>query len=334
MDVAKYIGLFLLKNNKCYVHGLGTFEIKRKPAKYDGESLQASNHEIILTTSGNVDESLSNFIATNEQISISKATKSLKDFSEHVKATVKEGGEVAIPALGKIAEENEKLYFITAPQLLFTAPAIKAPKGAPAIKADAPAATTHQEQTPPQEAYAPQYEDLDEGGRKLNWGRIIITLLVLALLAAGAYYVWKNYLNKDNHNTNIAPPEIPQSLPADTSSNTVQDIIDTTAINSDIDSNDSITVDTTAADQPAEEVVAPTNKKMVKMRVVLNTYDTKERAHKRFRQLTSYGNKVEIIEDDTNYFHVAMPISAPAADTAYILDSLSRYFNPDGVFIY
>ncbi len=317
------------------MHGLGTFEIKRKPAKYDGESLQASNHEITLSTSGNVDESLSNFIATNEQISISKATKSLKDFSEHVRATVKQGGDVAIPALGKIAEEDDKLYFITAPQLLFTAPAIKAPKGAPSLNTSGPLAAaakpTPEQTAPPQEAYEPQYEDLDEGGRKLNWPRIIITLLILALLAAGAYYVWKNYLNKNNHTTNVAPPEIPQNLPADTSSSSIQDITDT--VDTTVDSNIT-TADTTTINLQSDAIATPATTKIVSMRVILNTYDTKERATKRFRQLKSYGNKVEIIEEGSNYFHVAMPINAPASDTAYILDSLSRYFNPDGVFIY
>lgn len=334
MDVAKYIGLFLLKNNKCYVHGLGTFEIKRKASKYDGESLHASNHEIILTTSGNVDESLANFIATNEQISISKATRSLKDFSEHVKATVKEGGEVAIPSLGKIAEENDKLYFITAPQLSFLAPSIKAPKSAPSINSNTPIAASapqpQQEQAPPQEAYTPTYEDLDEGGRKLNWTRIIITLLVLALLAVATYYVWNNYLNKNNNNATVAPPELPQNIAADTTTATQDIVADTTGV----DSNAMAPIADTTATSTSDEVAMPNNSKVVKMRVVLNTYDTKDRAHKRFRQLTSYGNKVEIIEEDTNYFHVAMPITAPASDTAYILDSLSKYFNPDGVFIY
>ena len=41
MDIAKYIGLYLLKNNFCYLHGLGNLEIKRRPAVYEGDSLHA-----------------------------------------------------------------------------------------------------------------------------------------------------------------------------------------------------------------------------------------------------------------------------------------------------
>ena len=331
MDVAKYIGLFLLKNNKCYVHGLGTFEIKRKPAKYDGESLHASSHEIILTTGGNVDESLANFIATNEQISISKATKSLKDFSDGVKVAVGKGEQVAIPSLGKIAQENGKTFFITAPQLSFTPPAIKAPKSAPSVSNHIPMAAPAPAMEPQapiaQEPYS--YEIPDDDGRKLNWGRIIITILILALLAAGTYFVWKKYLNKEN-STTVTPPEMPQDMTVDSSMNTATDnVIDTTI--STIDSNTAVTQPTV----DSTNVAPVTNKATtVSMKVVLNTYDTRDRANKRYKQLTSYGNKVEIIKEDSNYFHVAMPVTAPATDTAQIMDSLRKYFNPDGVFIY
>ena len=65
MDVAKYIGLFLLKNGQCYVHGLGTMQLVRKPASYDGQALQPSSYEILMAPCGNVDEALSNFIANN-----------------------------------------------------------------------------------------------------------------------------------------------------------------------------------------------------------------------------------------------------------------------------
>ena len=74
MDVAKYIGLFLLKNNFVYIHGLGNLELRKRPASFNGEALQGSTYEVVMTPMGSIDDNLANFIATNEQISISKAS--------------------------------------------------------------------------------------------------------------------------------------------------------------------------------------------------------------------------------------------------------------------
>ena len=68
MDIAKYIGQYLLKNSFCYIHGLGNLEISKKPAFYDGKSLQAPTYEIVLSSGGSIDDNFANFIATNEQI--------------------------------------------------------------------------------------------------------------------------------------------------------------------------------------------------------------------------------------------------------------------------
>ena len=343
MDVAKYIGLFLLKNNKCYVHGLGTLEIKRKSAKYDGESLHASNLEVALSITGNIDESLANYIATNEQISISKATKSLNDFSDNVKAKILEGETVVIPSLGEIAEQNNNMYFITAPQLLFTPPSIKAPKTTVNNTDEALASIPQQTQanfppvhTQPQSGYAtspqPQQPTAhnEEDSGKINWGRIILVLLILGALIAGTYYVWTKYLNPQQRTQTITPPAIPDSdnNTETNNANNTAPIIHDSLDNSLIDSTGTNIADTT------NTTLLDDTKNTVQLRVILNTYDKKDRATKRYKQLKSYGNKVEIIEEDTNYFFIALPIVASPSDTARILDSLSRNFNPDGVFIY
>ncbi len=346
MDVAKYIGLFLLKHNKCFVHGLGTLEMRTKSATYDGESLHGPIKEILLSTSGNIDEALSNFIATNEQISISKATKELHKFSDDAKQRIAQGETVPIPALGKLAEENGKIYFITAPQLQFRPEAIKAPKSPP--RRSEPSAvsgfTLPQQPQMPQPGYQqqpvqPQMPQPQEGqqeapdnGRKLNWARIILVLLILVLLAAATFIGWKFYSDMQHGNRNNTPPPPPQEEYFDDAL-PVEDEMPSLA------ESDSLTTDTTNSNLSGTKpdtvsTLAEPTELTIKMKVILNTYDSKERAHKRYRQLTSYGNKVEMIQDDTNYFFIAMPITASAKDTARILDSLSRNFNPDGVFIY
>src|ERR1700744_6690000 len=97
MDLAKYIGVFLMKNRFCYIHGLGNLEVKKKPANYDGKMLQAAPYEVIITPAGSIDDTLANFIATNEQISISKAANELRDFSTKAKADLEAGKELSRP---------------------------------------------------------------------------------------------------------------------------------------------------------------------------------------------------------------------------------------------
>src|ERR1700761_3899449 len=113
MDIAKYVGLFLLKNHFCYVHGLGNMELRKRTANYDGTALQAPSYDVVVTPGGSIDDNLANFIATIEQVSISKAANELREFSAQTKKDIADGKEVAIPGIGKFVEEKGKVKFIT-----------------------------------------------------------------------------------------------------------------------------------------------------------------------------------------------------------------------------
>jgi hypothetical protein len=89
-------------------------------------------------------------------------------------------------------------------------------------------------------------------------------------------------------------------------------------------------VDSAAVDTVATEVVAPNG--TISFKVILNTYETKAKAEKRMKQLRNYGNNVELVIEDTNQFHVVMPVTTPAGNKQKMLDSLRNNFNPDGVF--
>src|SRR3954462_2687050 len=128
MDIAKYIGLFLLKNHFCYVHGLGNMELNKRPAMHDGKSLQSPSYEVVVTPGGSIDDNLANFIATNEQISISKAANALREYSIQARKDLAQGKEGPFPNIGKFVEENGKVRFITDNTFRFT------PAGIPTIK--------------------------------------------------------------------------------------------------------------------------------------------------------------------------------------------------------
>lgn len=346
MDIAKYIGLYLLKNQSCYIHGLGSIEMRRKPASYDGRNLVPGVSEVVVVPVNTVDDSLSNFIATNEQISISKAGSALKDYVAAAMADIQAGKEVLIPAIGSFFEVNGKLQFATAPQLLQTPPPIPAEKSLPRRTATAgmaqPGGYAEQQQSPP--AYAapaqmapppqqptpayqyPPMEEEKKGG--MNWGRVILFVLILLALIAGVVYVAKNIL-KVGVNT-PTPVQQPMTVPApaDTISQQAAPVVDTATA---IDSTETMSV------EPAPMAPAPQTADKgpaSNFKVIINTYDERARAEKRMNRLRGYGHKAELVAEDSSTYYILIPVSTRRADSARVIDSLRRTYNPDGVMVY
>lgn len=344
MDIAKYIGLYLLKNQTCYVHGLGNIEIRRKPASYDGRNLVPGVSEVVVVPANTVDDSLSNFIATNEQISISKASNALKDYATNAMADVQAGREVLIPAIGSFFQVNDKLQFATAPQLLLTPPPIPTEKNLPrrntgaATSTQAPSLGYQQEQQAP--AYMappvatmqvpaqpyPQMEEEKKGG--LNWGRIILFVLILLALIGGIAYVAKNILKIGGGAPAPVQQQQPMTVPAPADTiGASQRATDTTQL---IDTAETMVVDETV---PAQQPVV--NKgPMLNFKVIINTYEERQRAEKRLSRLRSYGHRVELVSEDSSTYYILLPVSIQRADSSRAMDSLRRTYNPDGVFVY
>lgn len=356
MDVAKYIGLFLLKNEQCYVHGLGTLQWLRKPATYDGQALLASSHEIIMVPGGNVDESLANFIATNEQISITKAAGALKEFSAETKNQIQAGNPVRLPHLGKFTADDGRIGFITDPQLQFKAAPILAQKGVslqhnerPAIPhqpyiSTTPIGSPLAGQAPtPAMPHVRQYMQDAEPKERLNWARIIFVILLLIVMAGGAYYGYERYLapKKSSQKPVLTMPdkmeeEAPvEELPVDTAMSADSTMLTDSIGNEPTEVAPPIpgqTIVPEKATTTAPVTVQPPQK-MRSMKIIVNSYDNKEEAYRRKRSLEAKGNKVEVLEVDTNYFDVIMVIKTSNRDDYRVQDSMSKLYNPYGVFI-
>jgi nucleoid DNA-binding protein len=345
MDIAKYIGLYLLKNQNCYIHGLGSIEMRRKPASYDGRNIVPGVSEVVVVPVNTVDDSLSNFIATNEQISISKATTALKDFVAAALADIQAGKEVLIPAIGSFFEVNGKLQFATAPQMLLTPAPIPAEKNLPRRAATAgmaqPGGFAEQQQAPPaytapsqmaqppqQPQHSYQYPPMEEekkGG--MNWGRVILFVLILLALIGGVAYVAKNIL-KVGVNT-PTPVQQPMTVPAP--ADTITNIATPADTTSAIDSSETMGAESAPVVPAAQATVSgPASN----FKVIINTYDERARAEKRLSRLKSYGHKVELIAEDSSMFFILIPVSTHRADSARVVDSLRRTYNPDGVSVY
>ncbi len=304
MDIARYIGLFLLKNHFCYIHGLGNLEMKKKSAFHDGTSLNSPAYEVIITPGGSIDDTLANFIATNEQISISKAANALRDFSTQAKADLQEGKEVVIPSLGKFIEQNGKVNFITDPHIQYT------PRGVPVLRN----AVKQPEPVRPQQQYEPQqpvdtpnnYKPYIEQERSgVNWKRIAL-IVGLTILVVICVVFTINYFN-----------DKPQPQPEQEVQQATEPVVDSTVVTAPQQSTANVNSDGT-----------------MNYKILLQEYNTAAKADRRVKTLTSYGYTVEMATKDSGTFYVLLPITSLPADTTRILDSVARVLNPAGVSIY
>lgn len=311
MDITRYIGLFLLKNNFCYIHGLGNLALKKRPAAPDGETLKGPEYEVQLTPTGSIDDNLANFIAVNEQISIAKASNALRDFSIHARAELLEGREVIIPALGRFVQKDNIIRFITDPHLQYSPPAI------PTVRI---AKKTEEKE---EKKITPRHTNQDvTRARSANRAQTFIWILILAIVAAGIIFGIKFISEQASTSAPISEPSTgPQTVePAPIDPYAMPDTVmpeQETAI--------------TDANTPADAGPVTTADNQISYEVIINEYDNFQRAEKREKQLTSFGNKVRMRTKDSASFYIVMPMTTAAADTTQVMDSLRRLFNPQGV---
>lgn len=367
MDVAKYIGLFLLKNEQCYVNGLGTLQLLRKPATYDGEHLQPATYEIALAQGGNVDETLANFIANNEQVSITKASNALKDFSNNARNELQAGNEVSLPHLGKFTMTDGRILFVTAPQLKYKATPIASQKGISLKHNERPAPAAPQQKfvlptapvtnvpmgnegvinnpgipaMPQVKRYMQQPVNQPQG-EKLNWARIIFVLLLLVVLAGATYYGYMRYLAPKKPAQQSAPLSMPETAEEIAEPDTAMaDSTDMVA-----DSNGTINqpagaatpaalpgTPTTPAQQPTVNAAATPAKKMRNVRVALYTTSSKEAADKIRNSIKLKSNRLEVLQEDASSFIIVTHVKTSLNDIA-TADSVGAVYGAEGAFIY
>jgi len=302
MEIARYIGLFLLKNQFCYVHGLGNMELNKIPARHDGKALLAPSYEVVVTPGGSIDDNLANFIATNEQISISKAANELREFSIQTRKDIAEGKETIIPGIGKFVEENGKVKFITDPNFSYV------PAGIPVIRN-----SRQLEEQNSKPAHKPSYPTPHKAD-SVNWSMVILVVVLLIIIGGGAYGVW--YYTTQNDNTQSTITQIP--------------LKDTAIVKPQVQMPDSTQIKkdtTTAVSMPVLDTLA-----LNPYKIVVGDYRTKDKADRRAKNLNMKG--VETVQKDSAKYFVLVTVNCRMADTTHVKDSLKRYFGYNNVIIY
>lgn len=354
MDITKYIGLFLLKNRSCYIQGLGNLEIKSRNALYDDKALHAQSYEVILNPVGAIDDSLANFIATNELISISKAVNALRDFTMQCKADLQAGKEVQIPSIGKFHESEGRIWFSTDPKLQFTPAPIPAARMTRHVE-EQPEYKPKQQQRqqqyrqqqqysppppPPPEPYYRDNAEEEEESTSINWGRVIFAISLLFVLGIGAMYLYQIYKERKGNNIPLIQQTPAAPVQTDTTLNQPSQVtmpVDTTKTATDSTKHDSTTIngpDILENGASPTPVVKPPVSKAVSYEVVINKYFTAERAQKRLQQLKAYGYSVKMVAEDSTNYLIIMNVKFEPKEQEKVIDSLSALFNPDdGVYI-
>ena len=299
MDIAKYIGLFLLKNHFCYVHGLGNMELNKRPAIHDGKSLQSPSYEVVVTPGGSIDDNLANFIAINEQISISKAANELREFSIQTRKDIADGKDVQIPGIGKFIEENGRVKFITDANFKYT------PVGIPIIRNSKQ--LDEQNAKPAHKPSYPPPHKVDS----INWSMVILVVVLLIIIGGGAYGIWY-YIT---HNNETVPVNVPAK---DTVIPMQQPVADTSQLKKDT---------VTLATPPPVDTLQVSAYKWI-----IGTYHSRDKADRRMKNLNTKG--AEVAQKDSANYLVLITVNSRMVDTLHVKDSLKRYFGYSNVTIY
>jgi hypothetical protein len=304
MEIAKYIGLFVQKNNYCCLQGLGNLEIKKIPSQHNGTELIPASYLAKFNPVGSLDDAFPNFVATNEQVSIAKASNEISEFVRSAKAQLANGLTIEIPAVGKYLMVNNQIQFSLDPSFTTAQKNIVFPI------AEAPKSTIQEsnKENKPYESYT--NFDSNNTARNINWGMIgfwvSILLIGSGILFWGIYY----YTQQGNNAAQFAVPEPKQATnsqaPADTSKATASSVQQPTQVST----NDSIDLN-----------------------FILQTYKSMASAQKRAQKLNSYGYNVHVTMQDSSHYLVVKSIKTVYADTTKLKDSLARTLNPAGVSI-
>jgi hypothetical protein len=304
MDIAKYIGLYLLKNKYCCLQGLGNVEIKKTSAEHNGKELKSPSYYATLNPVGSIDDAFPNFVANNEHVSIAKASNEISEFIKESKAKMAAGERILIPSVGHYSIQNDRLQFeldssFSLPTKSIIFPIAEAPK--PTVEAQ----KTEEEKS---------FETYNNYNKKsaVNWNMIALLGIIIIIGASIIGWAVRYFMNQSS-----ATPQVIEQVEREVAPVNVKPIvIDSTQFNTDSTKTTPISANDT-----------PTYQYLIK------EYNTLAKAEKRQKQLSSFGYTVSVKNIDSTTFYIVSSIKSLAADTTRIKDSLSRNLNPAGVKI-
>ena len=172
MDIASYIGQFLLRNKYCYLHGIGSLKLNKLP-KSDAGSYA---YHVQLLPGGSIDDLFANFVATSEQVSISKAANAIREYNTEIRSLLDAQQKVIIPTIGYLVKVDNHYTFVTDDNFSYQ------PSVNPALK--------FVNAKPIKEATTSD-EVIEEAPQKaiINWSKIILFIALLIVVGIAIYFI-------------------------------------------------------------------------------------------------------------------------------------------------
>jgi hypothetical protein len=305
MEIAKYIGLFLQKNNYCCLQGLGNLEIKKIPAQHIGTELVPASYQTKLNPIGSLDDAFPNFVATNEQVSIAKASNEISEFVRDAKTKLANGAAIEIPSVGQYFMANNILQFSLDPAFSTAQKAIVFPV---AEKQQATVQAQNKEDKP-YESYT--NFDSNSSHTQVNWGMIGFWASILLISAGILFWGVHYYMQQGNNPEQVVSVAVAPTIP-----------------------NTAVVTNNKTIDSSAQQnaPIAATNDSL-ELNFVIQSYKSMAAAQKREKKLNSYGYNVHITMQDSSHYLIVKSIKTIYADSTKMKDSLSRTLNPAGVSI-
>ena len=172
MDIASYIGQFLLRNKYCYLHGIGSLKLSKLPNK-DSGSLA---YHVQLLPGGSIDDLFANFVANSEQVSISKAANAIREYNTEIRSILDAKQNVSIPSIGYLTKVDNHYSFVTDATFSYQ-PAVN-----PALKFV---------NAKPIKETAEAEEPIVVAPKKaiINWSKIILFISLLMVVTIAIYFI-------------------------------------------------------------------------------------------------------------------------------------------------
>ncbi len=321
MDIAQYLGKFLVKNNFCSIPGLGVLEVKKTIATYNTGTHEMSNPETYITFNpiGTIDDSFASFIANRENVSIANASNAIGNFAKNVKLEATRRGKYELDYIGDFTFVNERLVFKQSPEfnLGHASFQFKPLASESSLEQNTPVASTISK-----EYAGDSYASIAANKGKFNWSSVLFLTLLLGILVAGGYFGYNYYQNNKTEETKTIEDKnkIESATPLDAATEPA-----TTTITPQDTSTQSTTTTQTGTTSSAT-ATSPTATGGYKVAVL--KFSDEATAKKKADKLKMFGNNTEVQNKDNSFVVVINATSI--ADTAHLCDSLRKLYNPKG----
>jgi len=206
-DISHYVSQFLLRNKYCYLHGIGSLKLV---TVFDKDA-NTTNYQVQLLPGGSIDDLFANFVATSEQVSISKAANAIREYNSEIRSLLDAQQKVIIPNIGYLVKVDNHYTFITDDNFSYQ------PSVNTSLKYASNRSIAETKQIEEETTFVPQKAIV-------NWSKIILFIALLIVVGIAIYFIATQ--SKDISATQEEPI-------AQTTTEIVAPSLDTTVVKSD-----------------------------------------------------------------------------------------------------